>query len=138
VYAAIDDFEAESLVGVDGYLVVDPGVGRDLVAALGSGPFFGGAHEGGTDASLAEGLLNEPAFDEADEVGDVASVGVGTKACVEEAGYWAVVVLGYEDRGWESAVSSGAEDGGEFGEMVFGWRVGPEECAHCGEIVLVE
>jgi hypothetical protein len=86
VYAAIDDFEAESLVGVDGYLVVYPGVGCDLVAALGSGPFFGSAHEGGTDASLAEWLVNEPAFDEADEVGDVASVGVGAEACVKEAG----------------------------------------------------
>ena len=86
VDAAIDDLKAEGLMGVDRHLIVDPGVGGDLKAALFAGPLFGGAHQGGTDSLFARCFVDEPAFNEAYGMGGVASVGVGAEGDFDKAG----------------------------------------------------
>ena len=117
--------------------VVDPCVGGDLETALSAGPVFSGVHQGAADALLAEGIVDEPAFDETDGVCGIASVGVGAEADLDEAGQGCVFVLRDEDRHGKSAVSAGAQDRFQFPAMLLRRGIGPEEMAHCGELLLI-
>jgi hypothetical protein len=93
VDAAIDDFKAESLVGFLGVCVVDPGVGGHFDAAMTACPTLGLAHEGFADSVATSGLVDEPAFDEADGLGGVAAVGVGAQPYLKKSGECSVIIV---------------------------------------------
>ena len=82
--AAFGDLETERFVGVLGEDVIELRVGGHFGAALGAGPVFGGAEESDTDALSAVSFGNVPAFDVADGMEWVASVGVRAEAGFEK------------------------------------------------------
>ncbi len=119
VNAAVDYVIAERLMSFDGDLVVDPGVGGHLGAALFASPIFGCASESSANSLLARCFVDEPALDETDWMRGIAAVGVGAEAGLKEAGEIGAFAPGDEDCHWESAVSSCSQDRVDFSAMLF-------------------
>ncbi len=124
-------------MSVLGAVVVDPGVGGNLSAALLASPVFGGLEQSSAYSLSAEVLLNEPAFDEADRMGRVATIGVRAEAYFDKSGWRAILILGYEDGHGHGAVSAREQNGFEFFAMLLGGAFGPEEMVHRCEVAEV-
>jgi hypothetical protein len=85
VDASVDYLKAERLMSLLRERVIDPGVGGNFEASMTARPILGGAHEGFADAAFAKGLVDEPAFDEADGMYGITAIGVGTKPYLEKS-----------------------------------------------------
>lgn len=135
--AAVDDLEAEGFVGLLRDAVIDEGVGGHFAAAVGAGPVFGGGEEGASDALAPKGRLDIPAFEVANRVGVVATVGMGTEADFGKADDLPAGRLGYQEGEREAGGALSRELGDKFVRVLSDGAFRPEGVAKLGEAVEV-
>ncbi|MGC2198359.1 MAG: hypothetical protein WA628_27055 [Terriglobales bacterium] len=89
MYAPVYNFETQRLMGA-----LDPlRVRRHLNAALRTGPVFSRAHQFPAKPTISEGLVNEPAFHEANRSSWIAPVSLRSQSNFEEAHQCASLVV---------------------------------------------
>jgi hypothetical protein len=90
-----------------GELVVDPGVGGHLAAAVAARPFLGCGEQLSADSLPAPAGVDVLALDEADSAGRIAAVGVGAQADFDKSDELRIGCLGDQiyDRQWETSAA---------------------------------
>jgi hypothetical protein len=115
VYASIHDLKPEGRVGLLRFLVINPGIGRHLERSLFTSPVLRSAHQRRTDTSATKGLAHKPAFDEANWLGRIASVGVRPQSHLKKANQAAL----FADRHEGLARQLAGRAALQFSQMIF-------------------
>jgi len=109
VDAAIDNLVAQSVVGVLGKIVIDPGVGGHFLTTLGARPVFGSGDQVTPDALAPKLRRDIPAFKKADGMRRIAAIGMGAQADLDETRQRAIVRFCDEVSQWQRGPRLSAE-----------------------------
>ena len=98
VYAPVDDFKSQRIVGALSRFVVDEGVGPHFETAPCARPVLGGAHEGAADSAMSSPFADKPALDKADRTRGTAAVGMRSQPHLEKTERCAALVDRHQER----------------------------------------